>query len=278
MTGAAPRAPPGTKMAHWVRFDREGRTAFGTLEGDLVHVHAGDPFASPRDTGETVRLGEVRLRTPCQPSKLIGLVHNYRAAAEKQGIAVPAEPLWFLKAPSSYRAPGEAIRWPASYDGKVIYEGELGIVIGREARDVSEADADGYVLGYTCVNDVTALDLLSRDPSFAQWSRAKSFDTFGPFGPVVATGLDPDTLTVRTLLKGKVRQEYPCSDMIFGPRALVSLLSREMTLLPGDVIACGTSLGVAPLRAGTTVEVVIDGIGTLSSPVEGPVGAPAGAP
>jgi 2-keto-4-pentenoate hydratase/2-oxohepta-3-ene-1,7-dioic acid hydratase in catechol pathway len=123
------------------------------------------------------------------------------------------------------------------------------------------------------VNDVTALDLLTRDPAFAQWARAKSFDTFGPFGPAIATGLDPMTLRVNTLLKGKVRQDYPCSDMIFGPRALVAHLSRELTLLPGDVIACGTSLGILPIRAGSTVEVVIDGIGTLTNPVEASGGA-----
>ncbi len=260
-------------MARWARFEHAGRIAFGTLEGDVLHVHDGSPFDGATDTGDRLGLADVRLLTPCAPTKMIGLVNNYRAAAEKQGTPIPAEPLWFLKAPSAFRAHGEPIRWPAAYDGRVIYEGELGIVIGREARDVAEADADRHVLGYTCVNDVTALDLLGRDPAFAQWARAKSFDSFGPFGPVIATGVDPARLTVRTLVQGKVRQEYPCSDMIFGPRALVSLLSREMTLLPGDVIACGTSLGVGPLRAGRPVEVSIDGIGTLASPVEGPVGA-----
>jgi 2-keto-4-pentenoate hydratase/2-oxohepta-3-ene-1,7-dioic acid hydratase in catechol pathway len=263
-------------MARWVRFEHGGRTASGTLEGGTIHVHDGDPFSGARPTGETVPLAEATLRRPCEPSKLVGLVNNYRAAAEKQGAPIPAEPLWFLKAPSSYLDPGRPIRLPAHDVGKVIYEGELGIVIGREARDVAEADWERYVLGYTCVNDVTALDLIGRDPSYAQWSRAKSQDTFGPIGPAIATGLDPAKLVVRTLLKGKVRQEYPCSDMIFPPAALVSRLSREMTLLPGDVVACGTSLGVAPLRPGWTVEVVIDGIGTLSNPVAGPDGAEQG--
>jgi len=260
-------------MALWVRFDHAGRTRVGALEGGAIHVHDGDLLADPRPTGEIVALAEVTLRRPVEPTKLVGLVNNYRAAAERQGAAIPAEPLWFLKAPSAYLDPGRPIRLPPRDVGKVIYEGELGIVIGREARDVDEADWERYVLGYTCVNDVTALDLIGRDPSYAQWSRAKSQDTFGPFGPAIATGLDPAKLVVRTLLKGKVRQEYPCSDMIFPPAALVSRLSREMTLLPGDLIACGTSLGVAPLRPGFTVEVVIDGIGTLSNPVEGPSGA-----
>ena len=152
----------------------------------------------------------------------------------------------------------------------VVYEGELGVVIGRQARDVAEAEADRFIFGYTCVNDVTALDVITRDPFYAQWTRAKSFDGFGPFGPVIATGLDPAKLVVRTLVKGKLRQEYPISDAIFGPRALVAHLSRQLTLLPGDIISCGTSVGVGALRAGLTVEVSIDGIGTLGNPIVEP--------
>jgi 2-keto-4-pentenoate hydratase/2-oxohepta-3-ene-1,7-dioic acid hydratase in catechol pathway len=253
-------------MALWIRFERGGAAGFGTLEDGAVQVCAGDLFASPQPTGETLRLDDVKLRAPVRPSKLIGLVYNFREALPKDA-AVPQEPLWFVKAPSAYLDPEEPIRLPGQDVGKVIYEGELGVVIGREARDVSEADADRHIFGYTCVNDVTALDLLRRDPAFEQWTRAKSFDTFGPLGPAIATGLDPAKLTVRTLLKGKVRQEYACADMIFSPRALVARLSRDVTLLPGDVIACGTSTGIAPLRAGATVEVVIDGIGTLRNPV-----------
>jgi 2-keto-4-pentenoate hydratase/2-oxohepta-3-ene-1,7-dioic acid hydratase in catechol pathway len=256
-------------MAVWVRFERGGSTALGRVEGGVVQVHEGDLFAGARPTGETVPLEGLALATPVEPSKYIGLVNNLRAAAERQGGAIPAEPLYFLKAPSAFLAPGRAIRLPAGDVGKVIYEGELGVVIGRVARDVAEADADRFIFGYTCVNDVTALDLLGRDPGFAQWTRAKSFDTFGPFGPVIATGLEPDRLTVRTLVNGKVRQEYPCSDLIFSPRALVSRISRELTLLPGDLIACGTSLGIGVLRRGATVDVAIEGIGTLSNPVEG---------
>lgn len=256
-------------MALWVRFDHGGRTRFGTLEAGTIRIHAGDLFGAPGPTGEAIPLGEVTLRTPCEASKLVGLVNNYRAAAEKQGAPIPAEPLWFLKPSTSYLAHGQPIRLPAQDVGKVVYEGELGLVIGRPARDVPEDEADRYVFGVTCVNDVTAPDLLTRDPAFAQWSRAKGFDTFGAFGPAIATGLDPQALTVRTLLKGKVRQEYPCSDMIFGPRALVSRLSRDLTLLPGDVIACGTSLGVGVLRPGATVEVAIEGIGSLVNTVEG---------
>jgi 2-keto-4-pentenoate hydratase/2-oxohepta-3-ene-1,7-dioic acid hydratase in catechol pathway len=261
-------------MALWLSFEHAGKAGFGTLEGETVRVHAGDLFAAPAPTGETLPLSALALRTPCRPSKLIGLWNNFRAAAAKQGEAIPAEPLYFLKAPGSFLAHGQAIRAPARYDGRVVYEGELGVVIGREARDVAEGEADRFIFGYTCVDDVTAFDLIGRDPSFAQWTRAKSFDTFGPFGPVIATGLDPERLSVRTLVNGKVRQDYPCSDMIFSPRALVSLISRELTLLPGDLIACGTSLGVGPLRPGSTVEVAIEGIGTLQNPFQRAEGKP----
>ena len=163
---------------------------------------------------------------------------------------------------------GGTIRRPASYDGRVVYEGELGIVIGRTCTAVSEEQAREHIFGYTCVNDVTALQLINEDPAFPQWTRAKSFDTFGPFGPTVVTGLDPSALTVRTLLNGRERQSYPVSDMIFPPETLVSRISHDMTLCPGDVIACGTSVGVLPMRPGMTVEVVIDGIGTLQNTFE----------
>ncbi len=254
-------------MALWVRFERGGAVGFGTLAGDSIAVHEGDLFAGARPTGEVLPLSGVKLRTPCVPGKLIGLVNNFREAAARNALAIPAEPLWFLKPATSYLDPGAPIRLPGHDVGKIIYEGELGMVVGRRARDVPEADAASYVFGYTCVNDVTALDLLGRDPQFAQWTRAKSFDTFGPFGPAIATGIDPSSLTVRTLVKGKVRQEYSVSDAIFGPHALLAALSREVTLEPGDVVACGTSLGIGVLRPGMTVEVSIDGIGSLSNPV-----------
>ena len=145
----------------------------------------------------------------------------------------------------------------------MVFEGELGIVIGKTCKQVEERDAPAHVLGYTCANDVTVADILNRDASFAQWVRAKGFDTFCPFGPAVATGLDPARLTVRTLLNGDVRQDYPISDMRFSVAQLVSLISQDMTLHPGDIILCGTSVGVGSMKPGSTVEVEIAGIGRL---------------
>lgn len=150
----------------------------------------------------------------------------------------------------------------------MIFEGELGVVIGKRATAVRESDAAEHIFGYTCVNDVTAVDLLKKDPTFDQWTRAKSFDTFGPFGPVIATGLDTSHLSVKVILNGDERQHYPLADLVFAPARLVSLISRDMTLEPGDVIACGTSVGVGSMKPGATVSVVIDGVGTLTNRYE----------
>ena len=253
-------------MTLWVRYAHDHIVGFGTLDGGLIAEHQGVMLEAAAPTGRrTIPLAEVTLLTPTVPSKFIGLWNNFHASAAKQGNAIPAEPLYFLKGANSYHPTGAPIRVPPKYEGKVLYEGELGIVIGRTLFDVDETEAEAGIFGYTCVNDVTALDPLHRDPSFAQWTRAKSFDTFGIFGPAIATGLDPATLTIKTLVNGRERQNYPASDMIFSPRQIVSLISRDLTLEPGDVIACGTSLGAGPMRSGTQVEIVIEGIGTLSN-------------
>jgi 2-keto-4-pentenoate hydratase/2-oxohepta-3-ene-1,7-dioic acid hydratase in catechol pathway len=253
-------------VQRWVRFERGGRaTEFGTIEGDVISVHRGDMFASPEPTGEQVALADARLVAPCAPTKIVALWNNLRAAATKQGWDEPVEPLYFLKPPSCCIGHGAPVVKPRSYSGRVLYEGELGIVIGSRCVDVSPADVDDVVFGYTCVNDVTALELINADASFAQWSRAKSFDTFGAVGPVIASGIEPDGLQVQTLVGGKLRQDYPVSDMFFSPRQLVSLLSRDMTLEPGDVIACGTSSGAMPMRPGVSIEISIEGIGVLAN-------------
>ena len=157
---------------------------------------------------------------------------------------------------------------PAAYAGKVVYDGELGVVIGKRTRAISEAEAASHIFGYTRINDVTAAELLFKDTSFAQRKRAKSFATFGVIGPVIATGLDPMVLSIRTILSGQARQNYPVADMIFPPARLVSLISHDMTLEPGDVIACGTSIGVGSMKAGSEVSIIIEGIGELTNRYE----------
>src|SRR6202521_4571860 len=252
-------------MPLWTRVIHEGRECFGTVDGETIMLYEGDMLADPRPTRESIPLSAARLLTPTSPSKMVALVDNYRALVAKLNHAVPTERLYFLNAKNSFLADGDTIRAPKSYAGKVVYEGELVIVIGKRCCAVSEPDAASCIFGYTCINDVTAIDILNKDPGFAQWTRAKGFDTFGVFGPVIATDVDPAKLIVKTILNGQERQNYPLSDIIFEPVGLVSLISQDMTLEAGDVIACGTSVGVGSMKPGSTVSRVIDGVGTLTN-------------
>jgi 2-keto-4-pentenoate hydratase/2-oxohepta-3-ene-1,7-dioic acid hydratase in catechol pathway len=254
-------------IQRWVRFEHQGKTRFGTIESGQIQIWDGVMYDEPTPSGSYLKQEEVRLLMPTQPTKIIALWNNFAALGAKLNLGRPPEPLYLIKSPNSYLNPGEVIRKPSS-EGKVVFEGELGIVIGRTAKLVSEDDALQYVFGYTCANDVTVADILNRDPSFAQWVRAKGFDTFCPFGPVVASGLDPATLTVKTILNGDIRQDYPISDMLFSVAQLVSHISQDMTLNCGDIILCGTSVGVGSMKPGSTVEVEIEGIGKLTNRFE----------
>lgn len=252
---------------HWLRFREGNSTGFGLLEGERIRVFQGDMFTGATPTDRMLPLAGVELLMPVQPSKVIAMWNNFHALGQKLNLAVPAEPLYLIKAPNSYLDPNGIIVKPPC-DGKVVFEGELGIVIGKTCKQVPEHQAMDHVFGYTCANDVTVADILNRDASFAQWVRAKGLDTFCPFGPVVATGLDPEKLVVKTILNGEVRQDYPISDMRFSVRQLVSLISQDMTLYAGDIILCGTSIGVGSMKPGSTVEVEIAGIGKLSNRFE----------
>ena len=163
-------------MTHWVRFEHRGETKYGTLQNDAITIHTGDIFTTSEPTSETVSLDEVKTLTPTAASKMVALWNNFHAMAAKFNLTIPEEPLYFIKSTGSFLASGETIRPPASYDGRVVFEGELGVVIGRVCKAVAEADADRFIFGYTCVNDVTAFELLNKDSSFAQWTRAKSFE------------------------------------------------------------------------------------------------------
>jgi 2-keto-4-pentenoate hydratase/2-oxohepta-3-ene-1,7-dioic acid hydratase in catechol pathway len=250
----------------WMRFLHEARATLGRIEGDEIVVHEGDLFAGPQATGTRIALAALpdsAWLPPCEPGQIIGLWNNFRAAAAKNGWPAPAEPLYFLKSPGSATGHAQPIPAPPPEAGRVFYEGELAVVIGRAAHRISPAQASEHIFGYACANDVTALELLQRDPAFPQWTRAKSFPGFGAFGPWIETDFDPAAATLRTLVGGRERQASALSDMFFAPAELVSRLSQDMRLAPGDVILCGTPPGALPMRPGTTVEVVIDGIGTL---------------
>ena len=211
-------------------------------------------------------LDEVTLLTPLPLlSKIVCVGRNYREHAKELGNEVPAEPLIFLKPPSAINAPGAKIVRP-KLSQNVHFEGELGVVIGKVCHKLSPTDdARDYILGYTCVNDVTARDLQKKD---GQWSRAKGFDTFCPIGPAIATDLDPwKGLKVQTRVNSEIKQDGTTADFIFPVDVVIRYIADAMTLLPGDIIATGTPAGVGPLVAGDMVEVSVEGIGTLRNPV-----------
>ena len=233
-------------------------------DGDRLRILSGDPFSSTRDGSVTVARHEARLLAPVQPSKIVAIGLNYKDHAAERGKPLPAEPLIFLKPPSAVIGPGETIRRPA-WAGRVDHEAEMGIVIGRAARDLpGPEEARGHVLGALCVNDVTARDLQDKD---VQFTRAKGFDTFCPLGPCIATGLDLANLEVVGRVNGVVRQKSRTDQLIFDAFHLVWFVSRVMTLLPGDIISTGTPAGIGPLASGDVVEVEVEGVGVLRNPV-----------
>jgi len=248
----------------WARFrSSDGRIGFGAFEDGRIAEYEGDMFGAPRPAGRILARGEFTLESPCAPSKIVALWNNFHALRLKLGKAVPAHPMFLIKPGTSVIGPNTPIRRPTGYTGKIAYEGELGIVIGKLCKDVPSSEAGDRIFGYTCVNDVTASAVLDENPDFAQWCRSKGYDTFGCLGPVITTGLEWSRLSVITRLDGVERQNYPLSDMILPPEELVSRISHDMSLLPGDVIACGTSVGIGSIKDGCAVEVEIDGVGSL---------------
>jgi len=253
-----------------VRFKYQGAVSYGTLEDGLVTVYDGSPFPTP-DAGPAVfkaakrqvSLHEVKLLAPCQPGKVVCLGLNYRPHAAELNIKLPELPLLFLKPSTSVIGHGDNIMLPPNPE-RIDYECELGVVIAKTAKNVAEADYADYILGYTCFNDVTDRVAQVRD---GQWTRAKGYDTFAPTGPCISTDISPFNLKIATLVNGEIKQSGNTGDLIFGIPTLISFISSIMTLLPGDVIATGTPDGIGPLLAGDTVEIVIEGIGTLKNPV-----------
>lgn len=236
---------------------------YGVVEENSIRLLAGPPFDGIAFSGEKLALAEARLLAPCVPGKIVAVGLNYARHAEELAAEVPTEPLLFLKPSTAVIGPEEAIILPAM-SRQVEYEGELAVVVGRRVKNVPEAEALDAVFGYTCINDVTARDLQKKD---VQFTRSKSFDTFAPVGPWIETDVKPAGLALETRVNGKVRQTASTDMMIWSVPALVSFISRIMTLLPGDIIATGTPVGVGPLAAGDTVSVTIEKIGTLSNTV-----------
>ena len=252
-------------MANWIKFEHNNSQSFGIVSDNQITVYEGDMFNNPIETDIKVNLSDVIVKNPCQPSKMIALWNNYQSLANEKGLSKPNNPLYLNKAISCIIDQGENIIRPKSYDESIFFEGELGIVIGKKCKDVSVNDSSKYIFGYTCINDVTAMDLVKKDPTFDQWTRSKSYDTFGIFGPCIATDVDPMALEITTTVDGEIKQNYKTNDMFFNVFEIVSFLSHDMTLNPGDIIACGTNSGLGPMNSNESVTVSITSIGKVTN-------------
>jgi len=238
----------------------------GLLEGEQIREISGPPWTTWSHSSRTWQAADVRLLAPVEPTKIVCVGRNYAAHAAELGNELPKEPLIFLKPPSAIIASGEPIVLPPQSQ-RVEHEGELALVVGRRCSHLRESDNPlAYLLGYSCLNDVTARDLQKSD---VQFTRAKGFDTFCPVGPHIETQLDPANVLVETHVNGALRQSARTSLMIYPVAFLLRWISHVMTLFPGDVIATGTPAGVGPLAAGDVVEVSVSGVGVLRNPVQG---------
>lgn len=246
-----------------VRFEIDNTVSYGILAADnQIHMLSGDIFSNTlTETGQKISLDNVNLLAPCVPSKAVCIGLNYHDHAREMNLTLPEEPLLFLKPSSALNHPGGTIEYPA-ISKNLHFEGELAIVIKKEARKVPVETALNYVLGYTCANDVTARDIQMKD---SQWTRGKSFDTFLPLGPCIETELDPHNVAIKLLLNGEVKQSSTTSNLIFTIPEMVAFISQVMTLYPGDVILTGTPSGVGPMQVGDMVTVEIEGIGHLNN-------------
>jgi 2-keto-4-pentenoate hydratase/2-oxohepta-3-ene-1,7-dioic acid hydratase in catechol pathway len=249
-----------------LRFTNGFNIEFGIIDGDMIQGLAGPPYEGIKLTHNFYRPGDMRVLPPCVPSKIVALGVNYRSHGEEMSHRIPSEPLIFIKPATAVIGHEDKIIYPPSSQ-RVDYEGELGVVIKSLAHNVTVKNAPDYILGYTCFNDVTARDIQGRDK---QWTRAKSFDTFAPIGPCIETDLDPGNLSLETRLNGEIKQKTSTAELIFPVYELVSFISQVMTLLPGDVIATGTTSGIGPMQPGDIVEVTIEKIGTLRNYVARP--------
>jgi 2-keto-4-pentenoate hydratase/2-oxohepta-3-ene-1,7-dioic acid hydratase in catechol pathway len=248
-----------------VRYRRDGREQYGALEGDRIEPMEGELDALVRTSrAKSLGLDTVRLLAPVTPTKIVAAGLNYGEFVRDQKVEPPKEPLIFLKPSTAVIGPNDSIVYPPQTH-ELYYEGELAIVIARRACRVPVSEARRYVLGYTCMNDVTAGDLQNQDREF---TRSKSFDTFAPLGPVIETSIaNPDDLALTTKVNGELRQNACTSDLIFKCNSLISFISHVMTLLPGDVISTGTPPGLGQIKPGDAIEIEIGGIGMLINTV-----------
>lgn len=250
------------QVTKYVRYSAGGRVAYGILEGDVIRELTGSPIQGAKATGKTVKVSEAKLLAPCEPSKVIAVGLNYKSHLNDRPAA--AYPGLFAKMPTSIVGPDAAIRLPADANN-VHYEGELVVVIGKRASNVTIAEAPQHVFGITAGNDVSERDWQQKD---LQWFRAKASDTFGPMGPAIVTGLTYGDLLLQTRLNGEVVQSQRTKDLIFDVPTIVSYVSKYVTLEPGDVIYTGTPGTTKAMKPGDTIEIEIEGVGVLRNRVE----------
>jgi 2-keto-4-pentenoate hydratase/2-oxohepta-3-ene-1,7-dioic acid hydratase in catechol pathway len=246
------------------RFKHKKKEHWGILNKDAsLSLLKNPPYSKIEKTTKKVLLNKVRLLAPATPSKIILVGLNYKKHAKELNMKVPKEPIIFMKPPSALLNPGDKIQYPA-ISKRVDYEAELAIIIKKKVKNIKASEAKKYILGYTCLNDVTARDLQNKD---GQWIRAKSFDTFCPIGPYLETKLNSSDLKIRAYLNGKIKQDSSTKDFIFSVSEIVSFVSRVMTLLPGDVISTGTPSGIGPMKKNDIIEIEIENIGRLKNKV-----------
>lgn len=247
------------------RFKSRNKVFHGVLKEELLYPIQGFLFEEFRVEKKGIPISSVSLLPPVEPSKIVAVGVNYREHAREMGRPLPEEPLLFLKPPSAVIGPDDFIIYPRMAT-RVDYEGEMAVVIKQKVRHLGDQeDVRPFILGYTCLNDVTARDLQQKD---VQFTRAKSFDTFAPIGPCIATDIDPSRLRIKTFLNGKLKQSSMTRNLIFPVPYLIRFISRIMTLYPGDIITTGTPVGVGPVVPGDRIDIQIEGIGTLSNPVK----------
>ena len=247
----------------FIRYKIKRGIRYGQVcEGHVLEIE-GDIFSKYQVTETKHALCDLKILSPCVPTKIVAIGLNYRSHAEELGMALPEDPMVFMKPPTAVIGPDEEIIYP-EMSSRVDYEGELAVVIGKKCRFVTEEDSEKYIAGYTCFNDVTARDLQRKD---VQFTRAKGFDSFAPMGPFIETDINPCNVKIETFLNGEKKQSGNTNDLIFPVRTIVSFLSKIMTLCPGDIIATGTPSGIGPMKRGDVVEVRIEGIGTLQNKV-----------
>ena len=247
-----------------IKFLRRGRVCWGAIEGERVMLLKESPFKKIRLSKESLKLKSIkRFLPPAQPTKIILVGLNYRDHARELGMKIPKEPLIFLKPTTSLVGNNGDIVYPWGVK-RLDYEAELALVVKKRAKNLTFKSSGDYILGYTCLNDVTARDIQKKD---GQWTRAKSFDTFCPVGPWLETCLDPSSLKIRSYLNGKLKQDSTTKNFIFSPQYLLYFIPQVMTLNEGDIISTGTPPGVGPMKIGDIIEIEIEGIGILRNRV-----------